>query len=508
MTRRFLSSVIFVVAAFVTLPHQASACTCSARPPVLDAFEQSDSVVAVKLASVEKIGEKQGQYDIHYIRSTTMIIQKVYKGSLKPGATLKFAQGGGADCIWTFDEDNIGKEYLFYLAKPTRGMSFGPGINSATISDGTAAAEPLYYGNGCGRSVELRGAWDDLAYLDNRAKLEDKTRVSGTFAAWSEFGFNPAGIKIAFIGKSKTFEAKTDDRGFFEIYDMPPGDYIARIGVPFGSKINDYMVRQTSTGFEPYDPAGDRRAPNQVPVRVVTGRHASLDLIFDIDTAIKGTVLSPEGKPMKDVCVMAVSTELQEGDNRGASTCTDAKGEFVLDEMRPGNYRVLANYHGKMDAAAPFGLIFYPGVTDRTAAGIVAVQPGKYASGLVIQIPTTVELVGFKGTFRYSDDMPVSDEWVKFVPDDQGRFDDMNQKTDAAGRFEFKLPKGATGKIVGSEYIYSGEFKDCPKVDELVRRAGKKFLDASSNVVQVDSLRPQELIEITLSFPRCEKVKE
>jgi hypothetical protein len=91
----------------------------------------------------------------------------------------------------------------------------------------------------------------------------------------------------------------------------------------------------------------------------------------------------------------------------------------VIDEMAPGNFRLLANYDGQMDDDEPFGVVFYPGVTDRVQAGIIAVEAGKHITRLFIQIPQTVEIVSFKGRFLYSDGKPVANDTVKFVPADK-----------------------------------------------------------------------------------------
>ncbi len=510
MSNRLLMISMCVVFGLLAFSSQVWACTCSAKPTVLDAFENSNLVITTRLVSVDKIREKEREYDVGYIRSVTMIVDKVYKGDVKPGTELKFAQGGGADCIWTYDEKWIGGKFLFYLQTPTIGPTFGEGMNSATSfpREGGAISVPMYHPITCGRSKGLKGAWDDLAYLENLAKVKGKTRLSGTFQRWFKAEFDGSDINIQIVGKSKTFVAKTNKDGFFEIYDLPPGDYVAQIAVPVGWKINDYMVGQTSTGFDEWDPAAKRKSANEIPIRIAEGRHANLDLIFDIDTAIKGRVLSPAGKPMKGVCVMAVSTELKEGDHRGQSGCTNEKGEFVVDEMRPGNYRLVANYDGQMDADEPFGMVFYPGVTDRANAGIIAVEAGKYVTGRVIKIPQTIELVTFKGKFLYADGKPVVGEWVKFVPDDPKRYDEMSQKADAAGNFIFRVPKGATGKISGDMYTYVGRFKNCPKLEELIRATGKTFIIAKSNVVDVNSLEPSQLVKLSFPFPSCEKAKE
>ena len=46
-----------------------------------------------------------------------MVVERVFKGKLKIRDEIVFGQGGGADCIWTFDEESIGHQFLFYLKR-------------------------------------------------------------------------------------------------------------------------------------------------------------------------------------------------------------------------------------------------------------------------------------------------------------------------------------------------------------------------------------------------------
>lgn len=499
MLKRSLISICLAVLVLMSA-EAVFACSCATRPTVLDSFESSDLVVATRLVSAEKIREKEREHDIAHIRSATMIVIKVYKGNIKAGQALKFAQGGGGDCVWTFDEEWINEEFLFYLGKPTKGHPW-----TGEVEDDQA--EPMYRAITCGRSNSLEAALDDLAYLDNISKVRGKTRLSGKFAAWFDDSFTGSDIKLKIAGKTRTYAAKTDKNGFFEVYDLEPGEYVVTLDLPHGWKINDYMLERTATGFEEYDPRAKAKSPNQIPVVIRAGRHAVLDLVFDVDTAIKGRVLSPAGKPMKDVCVTAVSTDLQEGDYRGPSNCTDAKGEFVIEEMVRGNYYLVANSDGRMDDGEPFGVVFYPGVTDFKNAGVVAVEPGKHATGRTIQIPQTVELVTINGRFLYSDNKPVRGEWVKFEPDDKKRFDEIRVETDDAGRFVFRLPKGAAGTVSANKWINAEKFKNCPKVDGLLKEAGEETLTVHSSVIRVDSLVLTESIEIVLPIPYCEEAK-
>src|SRR5688572_3718716 len=147
MLKRMVIPSLVVASVILLSAADVFACSCATKPTVLDYFEDSDLVVATRLASVEKIGEKESKYDIHHIRSATMIVTKVFKGNIKPGDAMKFAQGGGADCVWTFDEEWVGEEFLFYVDKPTKGHPW--------MGEEDSSAEPMYRAITCGRSNSL-----------------------------------------------------------------------------------------------------------------------------------------------------------------------------------------------------------------------------------------------------------------------------------------------------------------------------------------------------------------
>src|SRR5690606_31838121 len=148
-----LSLCILVLLSF----QEASACSCGPRPNVLESFERSKNVVVVKAVEVEKVPEGVKSYAVDGVRSTKMVVEKVYKGDLRIGDSMMFAQGGGGDCIWTFTEESVGERYLLYLDD---------------TSDGG-----LWLAFACGRSIGLEAATEDLLYLDNLDAVRGKTRI-------------------------------------------------------------------------------------------------------------------------------------------------------------------------------------------------------------------------------------------------------------------------------------------------------------------------------------------
>ena len=123
--RRY-SFLPFFLLIFLLSLRTAEACSCGNKPTVLDDFNDSDVVVVATAVSVEKaepektatpgeMSDEEDEDDIGRIKSTSMRVEQVFKGTLKVGEEMIFAQGNGADCLWMFNEKIIGERFLFYL---------------------------------------------------------------------------------------------------------------------------------------------------------------------------------------------------------------------------------------------------------------------------------------------------------------------------------------------------------------------------------------------------------
>jgi hypothetical protein len=490
MSKKLLMLTICVIFALTALSTTALACSCRKTATVLEEFERAGLVISARLASVDGIGP------------ATMVVEKVYKGDVKAGMALKFGRGDGGNCVLTFDQEPIGQEFLFYLYSPSAsspGTALGNNIQNG--------AERLYVASMCSRSNWVRSAGDDLAYLDNLKRVQGKTRLSGTFGSWQEEGFNGENIKLTAVGEQKTFTAQTNKDGFFEIYDLPEGTYTVYVEMPFGWKADARPTELISLDFDDYRVNADGTLTKKIPLRIKDGKHTSMNMNFLNDTVIKGKVLSPEGTGMKGVCVKAVQTEPKRGREGWHQGCTNIYGDFMIERMPRGTYRLVANENGQISGDVPFGTVYYPGVTDITEAGIIAVEPGRYVTGKDIQIVQMEETVTFRGRFLYSDGKPVLHESVKFTPESKGSYA-LSVRSDLEGRFEFRLLKGATGTIQGEIRTFAGEFENCPRLESLIKESGATLFLAKSNVVKVNTLDPQESVDISFPFPSCKKAKQ
>lgn len=484
----FLFSMVFLVNLKI-----AEACSCGAAPNVLDAFEAAGNVVILKAVSVEKVGKDEEFAKPDGVKSTRMMVEKVYKGKLKASDEIIFAQGGGADCIWTFSEQSVGEKYLFYLP------------------EGDKTKSP-WLGFGCGRSNLIEGAADDLLFLEKLAKVRGKTRISGTinFADYIALPAPPPveGIKIKIIGGGGTFNLKTDKNGVYEIYDLPPGRYEIVPEVPKGWRVNEFFMRYTDIIGKGVN---DDKPIKEYAVKLEARRHATVDFHFEIYNAIRGKILAPDGKPMRRVCVnLYPPTGITKNVPYLADCVEKDEDTFEIDEIPPGRYILVANDEGEITSSEPFKTVYYPGTFELEKASVIDIGIGEFLENIDIYVPKIEELITVQGVFLYSDGKPVVDESVQFKSTaNRTKYSaDALATTDAQGRFIIKILKGMKGSLFGSMYAYIGEFENCPKLETLIRQTGKTSFESKTQEIEISGEDNVFDVELKFPFPGCKKAKD
>lgn len=492
--------LLFLSLILVIGSRSADACSCGGAGNVLESFESASNVVIVKAVSVEKVGKDEELSRVDGVKSTKMVVEKVFKGKLKVNDEMTFAQGGGADCVWTFNEESIGRRFLFYLDKGDKNRA-------------------VWFGFGCGRSNTVEGAADDLLYLNRLSKVHSKTRVSGTieFEGYGSLTNKPevVGRRIKIIGGGKTYNLKTDKNGVYEIYDLPAGKYQIIPEVSKGWKVNGFYLTLNSDLIRNKDEDGedeDEDLIKEFTVNLESKKHALLDFHFEIDNHLRGKIYDPNGRLMKGVCVKlfpptGVATP---GFNMYKADCTEENGEFKIDEVPPGSYVIVANDEDEITSRTPFRTLYYPGVFELEKAAVINVGIGDSRDELNIQVPQIEELVTVEGTFLYSDGKPVIDESVGFKAEKKDKYDgDARAKTDSQGRFLIKILKGMRGKLVGSMYTYIGEFENCPKLEAIIRQQNDKSTsyDAKTPEIEINAVENIFDVKLNFPFPGCKKAK-
>lgn len=481
---KHLLRVVVIVAILTFAAEITMACSCAAKPTVLDDYEESDVVLIARVLSVEKVkepGEDEYERYVDNVRSTTVVVERVYKGNVRVRDELVFRQGSGADCIWTFNEKDIGRQILFYLNTPE-------------------PPDKLWYAVACGRSRGVDGAREDFLYLNNMKKLRGKTRVSGNYGNWSGPDFDVANKKIRIFNEKKSFETKTDHEGLFEIYDLPAGTYRLEPEMPKGWRINRSLLD------DPPSSTPNQDSKRSVVFRLENKKHARIDVSFEPDNAVEGRVVDPNGNAMVHVCAYLWSPEVSDG--FGPYDCTNEQGRFRIESVRAGSYHLVLNGHGKPNSKNPFSRTFYPGVAEREKAALITIGDGETVKGIDVVIPKIVETIRVEGVLLYSDDKPFADEDVDFKANETyGRDGNERGKTDAEGRFKLKIVKGVKGVILSDLFVYLDKYENCPKLDALIKESGKDNAMIKSSEVTIEGDQDVFDVVIKFPFPACKRKK-
>jgi hypothetical protein len=338
-----------LIISFLSLRSEtAIACVALPLPTVLDAYEEADVVIIARMISIEKTKEPD---PVHFdVRSATMVIQKIFKGNVKLQDRISFAQGNGIDCLWMFDEKMIGQEYLLYLNIPEQ-------------------RSDLWY-LGQGRSGELGATANDLRYLNNVEKVRGQTRVSGTL----EDDFPVAGRKVRIIGRSKSFQTTIDENGVYEIYGLPPGNYLIAPELPYG-----WIIDQE--GF-PTVSEKPSHSNTQKAFTLKPKRHAVIDFAFKIDNVVEGNVVDEKGRPLAQASI--VLKPENDVDNE-ASKFLDKKGHFRFESVQAGSYELIVHE----PITQPLTRVgYYDPQKDRLLKSVpISIKHGQSMRGIKIIVP-------------------------------------------------------------------------------------------------------------------------
>ena len=478
VTHKYFSSrtvLLFAVSlGILFVPQIAAGCALMPKPTVLDAYNDADVVVVARAISVEK-GSDPSLLPANGSRvvSTMMEVQKVFKGNLSVGSKMTFGQGNGIRCTWVFYEDDVGKEYLFYLQKQPEDPN-------------------VWYDFGYSRSDAISRVADDLLYLNNIEAVRGRTRVSGTMSD------EEPGRKIWILGKDKVYETSTDKNGVYELYDLPPGKYVLEPELPFGWKI-DRLARDTTTV------SNQQIRGRHIHFTLKPRQHAGIDIAFVLDNVISGSVVDAHGKVLPEV---EVSLKPIDVSNESINfEYTDEHGRFAIESIDPGNYVVAVNEDGKKTVKEPFSAFYYPNVTEQASARIFRIRAGDNIKGLKIVVPDTGELVTVQGVVRYADGSPARKVTVRFTPERGPDFEGAAiADTNAQGQFSFKILKGLPGELHADFSAYSREtaaivgkfdYAKCPQVQKIAEQTAQDMIKTPA--IRIDA--KEDLLNLVLTFP-------
>lgn len=105
-----LKKIILIIASFFLSSSAVFGCLC-ARPTIHSAHASTDTVMRAKIVS-----QSRGEHDALL---TTMEVQKIYKGTVRPGEKIVFSNKIGKfdfGCVVSFEKEPVGSEWLVFAA--------------------------------------------------------------------------------------------------------------------------------------------------------------------------------------------------------------------------------------------------------------------------------------------------------------------------------------------------------------------------------------------------------
>ena len=465
-----MGRTLFLLVLVLILPRLANACGCHNSATVLDNYEHADFVIVAQLKGLTK-GRSRFGSDISH---ATMVVQKVFKGDVKIGQDLTFGNGEPVlGCSWQFYPDWVGQTYLLYLYRPEK------------------PSEPFYVST-CDRSTSVESAHEDLLYLEKMDKLRGRTRLSGYVEREGADYENVKGQQVRIVGRNKTYIATTDEKGLYELYDLPPGRYSVEPVFQRGWMVDAWGLTRQPTRAELMNSDSDGPVANKIWFTLRPKRHFGVYIRLRLNNKITGRVTTHTGQPLNRVCVSLETV------NTKPSVCqafTDTDGRFEITSVDAGSYNLVVNYAGIRSSYQPFlPTLYYPGVTTPEAAKVLEVKFAQSIRDLNFVVPSSSETVKFEGTVRYANGRPASNRFVGFVASKTAEFGGSVQTlTDDQGRFSLPVLKGLRGELYSSYPPNDREFNLCPDMKRIIQQTGKPVIETERVSVEATENKTFEL---------------
>jgi len=255
----------------------AFACSCIERQAQDKEFNSSENVLIGRIVDSPAPNPREEDVLAQDSGSTVVVVEKVYKGNLKAGDRFTISNGDGVSCAYTFGQSFVGQTWLFYLGKPQPRYIYVP--ETRKWKDTKELTTSVSF---CGRSGDVIKSRHDLAFLESFEKYIGKNRLSGRLMELGPDPPNVVGMRIKITGMNLSFIVRLNEFGYFEIYDLPHGEYHVEFETPEGWKLGD----RYHSGFTTYPNRFDDEGLSSNQRRVVMGEgHYTLDFSLELDSA-------------------------------------------------------------------------------------------------------------------------------------------------------------------------------------------------------------------------------
>ena len=480
---------VFLLAVFALLLAASAgvvvACSCMGYASVCLSYQSADAVFVGSVQRIELPPPRKGEDGKEYVAGQIAYIQveKVFKG-MKQQTQVIF-RTEGSSCDPTYRE---GERWLFYAYYDKKSKQWGI--------------------RACDRNSRVEYAADDLLYLQGLPASAQKTRIAGELVHYEDDpveGFKRVksiiGAKIKITGEQRTYEVYTDKNGTYEIYGLPPGKYEVEPEPLAGLKISFPMF---------YGERDHSIVDKVLQLRLVLREKSCVgaDFIYRSATSISGTVIGADGRALPGVCLKLTPKEKPVKRDNWKFDCTDEQGRYKMEEIPPGEYLIVANYHDKISSDEPFPMAYYPGVFEKEKATVITLVGGDRLEGYDIHIPAQEATRVIQGVLLHSDGRAAAEQFIQFKADnvEEGYDGETHTKTDAQGRFSLTVLQRLKGSLYGFMYTYEGEYANCPQLDKILKASGGS-MEVSTKPVKIEVSGDIQDLKLVFPFPRCEKVK-
>ena len=425
----FLTAVVLALTALTLMSASQSthACSCPRIQP--DAAYQNAFLIFT--GTVEKITELTREVvqdgktvpgsDGRVVRIT---VDEYFKGAGGPEIEL---HGGNTSCDIGFE---AGKRYIVYATQ-----------------EGQTGALGAF---ACSRTRLLDDySKPDISYLRRAARGERPTMLYGfVFKNVGDFAKRGSPdmlseLSVTVEGAGKRLELKTDARGYFETFDLPPGSYRIYTGV-----------------------TGKLRGAEAQAVELVSG---VTSVTFRTTTmgSLSGRVVDREGRPVNELMVELLQPGSVQPLGRLTNyVSTSEDGRFVFGEVVAGRYLLAVNSIRRRSLyAAPFLPSYFPNAASSADAQFITIADGVPADVGDFVLQERYPTVEVSGVVVTPEGKSVSGAYV-YLDKSGGEWDAARSvQTDAAGRFVHQAFEGVTYTLRANADSPTGGTLDSDRVE-------------------------------------------
>ena len=409
---RAFALIGLAVAALLSTPHSALACSCHDGGPVCEAFWKTPVVFVGRVEAIEALRAADGAPQRQRVRFTVI---EAFRGTTAKSLDI---MNYATSCHHGFAP---GERWVVYALPDER----GGGWTTHT----------------CTRTAPLKAAAEDVAYGRSsltRVASGGKGRIFGT-ATYSTTNGSVVvpGARITLQGETgPPLSAATDTRGRYHIL-APAGRFRLTARLPPGMTM----------------PGGARE------VELSDGRGcARADLGVEYPGGIAGRVVDAVGRPIPHLSVELIRADAYDFPSSRLRAVTDTAGRYAITGVEPGRYAPAVAI-GRTDTGnGPEPLyLFSGGSTTKTSARPATVRGGVQRNAGDLVVSRSTRIVQVTGTVVQADGRPAPGVPVRIKGQASDLFPWTTIRTNARGGFSFALVSSLTYRLVAEREGSAGQ---------------------------------------------------